>query len=358
MNSPDSTNGNSITTTRQFFLPDFCHARSVFMVVLVAELLSLLLSLVSFQAENFWYQLGRYSLVIQWIALLSTALLCLLRPLLRKLSDIKAGIVGYLLVLIVTLIVNLGAIWTEENLRGEIDFQLSQHQNLWSNLLVAAILAAIMLRFFYLQAQYRNRIQIAADAKLQALQARIHPHFLFNSMNIIAGLIPINPDLAEQAIEDLSDLFRASLAEHRSLVSLTSEIDLCKRYLSIEQLRLGDRLKSEWLCATDLSMVSIPPLTIQPLIENAIYHGIQPLVEGGEVKIEISIDKKVCQISIHNPVSTEEVSRSSGNQVAFMNIKERLKMIYEDEASLELNIKDGHCEVVLILPVSGTSNRE
>ncbi len=333
-----------------FFLPDFCHPRSVFMVVLVSELLALILALVRFQGDIFWQQLGRYSLIIQWIALLSTALLCMSRPVLRRLSDLPAGIIGYFMVLIITFFVSVGAIWIEGWLQGRLSIHLLEEPGLIGNLLVASILAAIVLRFFYLQAQYRKRIVIAADAKLQALQARIQPHFLFNSMNIIAGLIPINPELAEKVIEDLSDLFRASLAEHRSQVSLSSEIDLCKRYLGIEQLRLGDRLKSQWQTPESINLVSIPPLTLQPLIENAIYHGIQPLVEGGLISIDITIAKGYCSITIENPLPESSISKNSGNNIAISNIRERLQMLYQDEASLDMQIKESQCIVTLVLP--------
>jgi len=333
-----------------FFLPDFCHPRSVFMVVLVSELLALILALVRFQGDIFWQQLGRYSLIIQWIALLSTALLCMSRPVLRRLTDLQAGIISYFMVLIVTFFVTVGAIWIEGWLQGRISIHLLEEAGLISNILVASILAAIVLRFFYLQAQYRKRIVIAADAKLQALQARIQPHFLFNSMNIIAGLIPINPELAEKVIEDLSDLFRASLAEHRSQVSLGSEIDLCKRYLGIEQLRLGDRLQSEWHTPESINSVSIPPLTLQPLIENAIYHGIQPLVEGGLVSIDITIAKGRCNIIIENPLPENGARTNSGNNIAVDNIRERLQMLYQDEASLDMQINKFHCVVTLVLP--------
>ena len=333
-----------------FFLPDFCHPRSVFMVVLVSELLALILALVRFQGDIFWQQLGRYSLIIQWIALLSTALLCMSRPVLRRLTDLISGIISYFVVLLVTLFVSVGAIWIEGWLQGRISIHLLEEPGLISNLLVAAILAAIVLRFFYLQAQYRKRIVIAADAKLQALQARIQPHFLFNSMNIIASLIPINPELAEKVIEDLSDLFRASLAEHRSQVSLGSEIDLCKRYLGIEQLRLGDRLQSQWKTPESMDSVSIPPLTLQPLIENAIYHGIQPLVDGGLISIDITISKGRCNIIIENPLPENSAKNNNGNNIAVDNIKERLQMLYQDQASLNMKIKGSLCVVTLTLP--------
>ena len=333
-----------------FFLPDFCQTGSVFMVVLVSELLALTLSLVRFQADIFWQQLGRYSLIILWIALLSTALLCMSRPLLRRLTDLKAGIVSYLLVLLVTLLVSIAGIWIEGRLQGQLSTQNLANTGLISTLLVAAILAAIVLRFFFLQAQYRKRIIIAADAKLQALQARIQPHFLFNSMNIIAGLIPSNPVLAEKLIEDLADLFRASLSEHRSQVSLQSEIDLCKRYLGIEQLRLGDRLQCQWQLPESMDAVHIPPLTLQPLIENAIYHGIQPLVEGGLVSISVTIAKGRCRIIIANPVLANGARNKEGNNIAVDNIRQRLQMLYQERASLHMQIDQQQCVVTLILP--------
>ena len=358
MSIKDLHNNKKEEENSSFFLPDFCHVRSVFMVVLVSELLAFILALVRFQSNVFWLDLGRYSIIIQWIALLSTALLCLSRPFLRRLSDLQSGLISYSLVLVVTLIVTITAIWIEGWLQGAVSIQLLEHPGFLSNLLVAAVLAAVMLRFFYLQAQYRKRIKVAADAKLQALQARIHPHFLFNSMNIIASLIPINPDLAEKVIEDLSDLFRASLAEHRSQVSLQSEIELCKRYIGIEQLRLGERLQSEWQLPDSLDRVTIPPLTLQPLIENAIYHGIQPLVDGGLVRIEINIGDNYCTVLIENPVSSE-LSRNKahdGNNIAIDNIKERLQMLYQDRASLTLKLTNENFLVTLILPTEEADN--
>ncbi|RLA05631.1 MAG: sensor histidine kinase [Gammaproteobacteria bacterium] len=364
MNASNPDNQQSRDDGVDFFLPNFCHARSVFMVVLVTELLALILSLVRFDEATFWFQLGKYSIIIQWIALLSTALLCMSRPILRRLTDLQAGFISYLLVLIVTLLVTIGAIWVEGTIQGKTPIHLLEHPGLKSNFLVAAILAAIMLRFFYLQSQYRKRIHIAADAKLQALQARIHPHFLFNSMNIIAGLIPTKPELAEKVIEDLSDLFRASLAEHRNQVSLQSEIDLCKRYLGIEQLRLGERLKSQWQIPEQLGSVTIPPLTLQPLIENAIYHGIQPLVDGGLVSIKILIKGNQCEIVIENPLGESQYSPSQGNlsqgnlsqgnNIAVSNIQERLQMLYQDRASLDMQIGNRSCIVTLILPCDET----
>ncbi|MCP4412950.1 MAG: sensor histidine kinase [Gammaproteobacteria bacterium] len=337
-----------------FFIPNLCHVRSVFFVVLVSELLALTLSLVRFDPNNFWFQLGQYSIIILWISLLSTGLLCVLRSMLSRLSDFVAGLISYLIMICVTLIVIVIAILIETQLQGQQITSLFEHPELISSLLASSIVAAIVLRFFYLQAQFRRRVAITADAKLQALQARIQPHFLFNSMNIIAGLIHVDPDRAEKVIEDLSDLFRASLSEHRSQVSMQSEIDLCERYLGIEQLRLGERLKYQWQLPDSMKNVTIPPLTLQPLIENAIYHGIQPLVDGGTVSIDISIEKDNCFITIENPLSSEEIKNKEGNSIAVNNIRDRLLMLYGEAASLDMQIKASKCTVILTIPCGET----
>ncbi len=333
-----------------FFIPDLCQTQSVFIVVLVSELLAFMIALVQFHPDTFWLLLGRYSIIIQWIALLSTALLCTLRPILHRWSNLKAGLISYLLVMSVTLLIMISAIWLEAWLQGHSSVYLLEHSGLMSSLLISAILSAIVLRFFYIQAQYKKRVGITADVKLQALQARIQPHFLFNSMNVIAGLIHVDPDLAEKLIEDLSDLFRASLAENRSQVRLRSEIELCERYLGIEQLRLGDRLRFRWQLPKSMDSVAIPPLTIQPLIENAIYHGIQPLVEGGEISLSVSIVDKNCIIIIKNPLQEKNTSSESGNRIAIDNIRARLDMLYGDQANLDMQIHQSRCMVTLTIP--------
>jgi two-component system, LytTR family, sensor histidine kinase AlgZ len=343
------------SANKGFFLPDFCHARSVFLVILTSQLLALVLALVSFGEQSFWKQLSNYSIIILWIALLSTGLLCYLKPSLRALSDLKAGIVSYLLILVVTLLVTVVAHYFELffTTNHSIDIlMLLSSDRLLANLLIASILAGVCLRFFYLQAQYRRRLTIAADAKLQALQAKIQPHFLFNSMNIIASLISVKPELAEQAVEDLSDLFRASLADHDKQISLAREVELCQRYLAIEQLRLAERLTVNWQVAVDLNQLTIPPLTLQPLVENAIYHGIQPLEQGGTLNISIVQDNDLCHIKITNPVPDASVSeaKTSGHNMALANISERMQMLYGNQAQLVTHKKGQQFEVHLILP--------
>ncbi|MBT8448421.1 MAG: histidine kinase, partial [Gammaproteobacteria bacterium] len=271
-----------------FFLPDLCQTTSVFLIILNAELLALLLSLARFDGENFWLILARSSLFIQWVALINAAILCALRSRLSRFSDLQAASISYISVILVTFVAALLAQYFD-SAAGQVDYVYRWDDVLFS-VVIAAIVAAFWMRLFYLQAQYRQQLMAETESRFQALQARIKPHFLFNSMNILTSLIQVAPEKAEKVVEDLSELFRASLSDHKKLVTLQDEVAICKSYLDIEQLRLGDRLKVDWQIQADLDACYIPPLTLQPLIENAVYHGIQPLVDGGTVTIILQSD--------------------------------------------------------------------
>ena len=334
---------------KRFFIPDFCQTQSVFIVILVAELLAILLSLARFDNDNFWTILAFYSLFIQWVALISAACLCLLRGWLRELSDVKAGTISYVIILVITLLASiltqLLEQWVEPSHTG------LDRNPIIAHLIVAAILAAFWLRLFYLQAQYRLRLQAETEAKLQALQARIKPHFLFNSMNILSSLIAIAPDKAEQVVDDLSTLFRASLREHRAMVSLIEEIKICKHYFHIESLRLGDRMKVEWQIGGDLTPYKVPSLLLQPLVENAVYHGIQPLVEGGTITINIAATNQALHIVIKNPFDAKRHADRQGNKVAVSNISDRLALLYGDSFKFVRQEFDNEYIVTINLPM-------
>jgi two-component system sensor histidine kinase AlgZ len=204
----------------------------------------------------------------------------------------------------------------------------------------------------YLQHQFVKQKQAELAARLQALQSRIRPHFLFNSMNIIASLISVDPELAEDVVEDLSALFRASLSDTSAgQVTLGEELDLCKRYLRIEQLRLDDRLIVEWVVDADISMIKIPLLTLQPLLENAVYHGIQPIPEGGTVRIFIAVDQGDLNIIVTNPLSQGSNQHNRGNRMALDNIRSRLHTIYGLSARVETSIEAGIFETRVTYPI-------
>src|SRR5690606_37920799 len=253
---------------------------------------------------------------------------------------------SYLLVLGVTLMISVIGQWVVHLFEGR-----TLHNGLFgldgwalaNNLLAAAILAGIVLRYLYLQQQLHNQQEAELQARIQALQSRIRPHFLFNSMNSIASLIASDPDTAERVVEDLSALFRASLAEP-TLIPLEQELTLCRHYLDIEKLRLGERLHVEWEIASLPKGLMIPGLLLQPLLENAVFHGIEPLPKGGRISIQIFEKKQQVVIKITNPVpfasphtaSHNAVNNSASrhNRMARANIRHRLYAHYGTAARL------------------------
>jgi len=188
-----------------------------------------------------------------------------------------------------------------------------------------------------------------ADARLMALSARIRPHFLFNSLNAVLGTIRTDPRRAESALEELSDLFRALLQEPKELVLLSEELSLCRKYLDLERLRLGERVQVQWdidRCPVDALM---PPLMLQPLLENAIYHGIEPLADPGVISIRLVSDGGMLAIELSNPVSLHQ-SRDTGNRLALNNIRERLSLFYGQGASLSSETRQGRYVVRVAFP--------
>jgi two-component system sensor histidine kinase AlgZ len=342
----------------QFFLPSFCDVRIVFGVVVMTELLAFVLVLASpGLLQDPWSGLGLISLFMQWIALTSAAVLCLARPLLYRLGNIVAALASYLLVLLVTAAVTEMAFRLLASSSLVIAVDPGEHAVfLLRSLTMSTVIAAVMLRYLYVQHQWRQQVLAEARARIQALQARIRPHFLFNSMNTIAALTRSRPEVAEAAIEDLSDLFRASLGRAEDRTTLGDELALARRYLNIETLRLGDRLSVMWdLDALPLD-VKVAPLMLQPLLENAIYHGIEPLPAGGTIRVAGRLQDGMVEIEISNPVSADGSSvPHRGSQIAQENIRQRLLLAFGDTARLETSLRDGDYRVTLRYPVDKSS---
>lgn len=330
---------------RGFFLPDLCHLPVLFTVILLSELFALIVSLTPLTPDHdFWNDLALSSLFIQWVALTGAGLLSLLRPALRRLGTPAAALVAWLLLLL------LVALFSRLTVRFADVAGLSlpvEGQFLLRNLAIGSIVSAIVLRYFYLQHQWKQRLRTESEARVQALQARIRPHFLFNSMNTIASLTRSAPEAAEAAIEDLADLFRASLGEGRRLIPLQEELELCRRYLHIEGLRLGERLRVAWGSDPFPDEALIPPLTLQPLIENAVCHGIEPLPQGGAIAVTGSSDGEFIELCVENPSGA---SSRRGAGMALDNIRERLALHYGGRASLVRQVEGGVYRVTLKLP--------
>lgn len=197
---------------------------------------------------------------------------------------------------------------------------------------------ALVIQFAVSTRRERMARRRNSSNRLKALQARIRPHFLFNTLNSVASLIRSDPESAEKAIEDLADVFRVVVRANRKTVSLADEIEIAKQYMNIEKLRLGDRLTVEWHVSPDAQNASIPSLTLQPLLENAVYHGIEPSMSGGTITVDCSCEDDRLHILVTNPIPELKSGRHHGNQVALKNIKERLKSQFG--ADVKINIRN------------------
>lgn len=214
-------------------------------------------------------------------------------------------------------------------------------------LMFAGTLTGLLLGYFHLRSKALS--PAITEARLEALQARIRPHFLFNSLNAVLSLVRSNPRRAERALEDLSDLFRALMSDSRTLAPLEDEIALTRAYLDLEELRLGDRLKVIWYIDKMPADALIPPLVIQPLVENAVYHGVEPHREGGEISLNIYRSQDMVHIVIRNPYA-EEGSHHAGNKIALANIRERLSLHFDLDATLKSELLGAVYQVHITMP--------
>jgi two-component system sensor histidine kinase AlgZ len=218
--------------------------------------------------------------------------------------------------------------------------------------------AMTLLYFDYRTCRYSPAL---TEARLLALTARIRPHFLFNSLNAVLGVIRSDPRRAERALEELADLFRVFMRDNRDLVPLADEIALCERYVSVEQLRLGDKLCVRWEIGEfppemPRAAILVPPLLLQPLLENAIYHGIEASAEGGEIVVRLAARRDKLTLEVDNPL-VEASAHRNGNKMALDNIRERLMLYYDLEAELVSAHRGGRYCVRVSLPVKQEAAR-
>ena len=273
----------------------------------------------------------QYMCFINWVILSFSALVDYFQEFFAKFSQKMALILGFILlqlvVLFTTCAVNIIQYWASRS----TDFsEQVLFQGVGLHLSYGILLGAFCMRYLYMREQWLKQQYSELNARIQAMQARIHPHFLFNSLNSVVSLIAIDPDRAENMLISLSRLFRASFQELK-LVSLGEEIDLCQQYLSIEKMRLGERLKVEWnIQATpiDLKRVTIPLLTLQPLLENSIFHGVEKILQPSTISVLVEILQNQVSIVITNPYSRDTINPKKGNGIAIENVQQRLKAHY------------------------------
>ena len=340
------------------FLPNFCTGEVVFNVAVVAEMLAIVINLViprNFISPTVLQDLLLISLFIQWVALTGTTVLCYTRKYLNRLPNLRALVTAYLLLLLVTFVVSECAIlllWAV----GRID---TPHPAWYANfniltLTTSAIINGLLLRLFLAKHELTQRTMSEARARLQALQTRIRPHFVFNSMNIIASLTRSEPGKAEAAIEDMADLFRMMLSQDEMLVPVKNEIDVAKKYLALEALRLDNRLAVTWDIGKFPRKSVMPVLTLQPLLENAIRHGIEELPGGGVVDVRLWEENDRIHVRVTNPLPKikPKPAKSPPGQ-SLDNIRQRFQSHYGEQASLQSVEEDGLFTVTVVLPTRG-----
>ncbi|MDP2152319.1 MAG: histidine kinase [Methylotenera sp.] len=320
-------------------LPNLRNLGVVLRILIIANsALMLGAFILSDSINTFSYQITSISTFAQPILLISLFLLYSCASFLKKVSYRQAIIVIFMLVTL-----------SASGIHGFFAqfWIFSDIPSLARIVIYTWIISAITLYYFNLH--HRVYSPAVTEARLQALQARIRPHFLFNSLNAVLSLIRDQPKQAETALEDMADLFRVLMAENRELVPIAQEIGLCRQYLALEKLRLDERLNVEWLINDVPPDILIPPLLLQPLVENAVYHGIEPLAGGGTITVQIYTKKNEVHLVLKNPY-TAQSKHHTGNNMALKNIKERLTLHFDLEASLKSKQVNDTYEVHITLP--------
>ena len=341
------------------FLPNFCGGRTIGGIVLIAEMLAIVITLVTRRfSENLFQDLLLVSLFVQWIALSGAATLCAARRFLNHLPNSRALGFAYLLLLAVTLVISEAAMWVLW-LVGTISSARPEWYAYFhiQNFTVSAIINALALRYFLARHQLRQRTLSEAQARIEVLRSRIRPHFLFNTMNIIASLIRSAPDKAEVAVVDMADLFRTMLADSENLVPVSNEVAISKKYLDIEMLRLDNRLRVDWNVGKFPRKAVMPVLILQPLLENAIEHGIEPIPTGGLIAIRLWEESGTIHITVTNPLpkprGKSPASTPLRPEQTLDNLRLRLQSHYGKDARLNITQEPERFSVAVEIPIRG-----
>lgn len=336
---------------KSVFIPELCSVQMLLPLILVAQLLVFSYVLLRSELLLFdWQLLALMSLYVQWLVLLNAAVLCQLHKPLSVLPAAYAALVSWCLIIALVFSFSLLVQW----LRPRLGLGASEAESVLRDVLLAAIFSGIALRYRYLEILLKARQQAQYKADIQALQARIKPHFLFNSLNSISSLMHIDVDKAEAALDDLAQLFRASLASQEVLVSWQEELQVCEQYLAIERLRLTDRLQLDWRVELDAEQTKVPLLTLQPVLENAVVHGVSRCLDGGCINMRLWQQDDEIRLEVSNPVPSEPVSKATwaherADAHALTNIQHRLAFIYGDKVRLSYGLNNSKREFKLFL---------
>lgn len=344
---------------RGVYPPSFCSWRMAVAIITVTQLSVFLIGLGRMQGVN-WQWLSVSSAYAQSLALFCAVAVCVCRAWLKRLSSRKA----WLGVWVVALLAAFSFSYISAVIGSVLGFGPGEEGTpvfmLKSTIAVGLVFAAL-LRYLFMRSQWQVELAAQSEARVQALQARIRPHFLFNALNTIASLIESQPVIAERATEDLADLFRGSMRRADTMIPLSEELELARKYLDMEQRRLGERLKTEWTVEQFPNDVFVLPLILQPLLENAVTHGVQPHEAGGLVKMYASKGPENIIITISNPkapAASYQHGNAGDHGMALENIRGRLELAFAEGASLLTHEDENRFYAVLTIPYdSNTDHR-
>lgn len=334
----------------EILIPDCCNLGVVLRVLLAVNLAVAAGSLL--HASGWRSGLAAFvedSMMVELSCLWSLFALCVLRRLLPRLPERAAPAWSQRLACALVPAAVTAAVvhffLSVEWLRGGLD-----NLSVPRGVMLAALFGGLIQHYFELRTRAFSPALV--EARLQALQARIQPHFLFNSLNAVLSLIRGEPRRAEAALEDLAELFRVLMSDPRNMTTLAKELRLCEQYLAIEKLRLGERLQVEWrmdnIGEDVLRRAQMPVLLLQPLLENAVHYGVEPAAGPALIRVDISRALERIEIIVVNP--WHGAPGTPGNRLALQNIRERLQLLYDVESQLGTAVVDGRFEVRLRFP--------
>jgi two-component system sensor histidine kinase AlgZ len=336
-------------------LPEFGSVGMAIRFVLLALAIAVIITIARnerFDAQA-WQDLNLLVAFALAISLASAAVLILISPWLRRMSMVSGSILALLVLLAVAVVGTDGMIFALYDLGYITEAKPPWRESLiLRTSMITAIIGLLGLRYLIVQRRAEIEAKHQQEARMQALQSRIRPHFLFNALNSVASLSRSDPSRAEAVLHDLADLFRVLLADARKLVPISAEREISRQYLEIEKLRLGDRLQVKWNVGNIPRSAQVPALTLQPLLENAIYHGIEPRFAGGTIQIEMWAENDILNIMISNPVADVKRSgHSKGNQIAQENTRQRLVTQFGDKAHMQAFEEAGQYHVKIRVPI-------
>ena len=325
-------------------LPNFCNLGVMLRSLLIANLFVVAAALTrAASLDVAWVEFLLLAAFCEPVLILSLVILCAARGPLHRM--------GYVPSLVAISVLEVALAW----MAARIGADLVPGRNL--PFIHVALLALLVTGavLFYFDLRSRALAPAVAEARIQALQARIRPHFLYNSINAVISMVRSDPRGAERALEDMSDLFRVLMADNRTLTPVGQEIELTRQYLAIESIRLGERLRVAWKTEAMPADALVPPMVLQPLVENAVYHGIEPQPGGGEIAIEIGRAGSQIHMTLTNPMPAEN-RHAPGNRMAIANIRERLQLHFDAEATMKSEVRDGIYTVTIRMPyLTGTA---